>query len=354
MTSTKQKINLKGWASLLGLVLSYAAFANSPQAQTVLTINDENISEAEYHRELELLPGPVGIIRSEFTRQPLGAMALEKMIQDRLLFQLAKAKNVLPTQEEVQSLLKERLAANPQLLDRLTKLGYTQKDLEKELRLELAEFKLVTRGVTVTPADVTKYYNDNIKQFTNPKRYKFKIIMVRDEAAKTAVDKDLGEKKSFSEVASKHSVDSSKDNGGSVAPFPADMLPDHMKKVFETLKPDQVSDWAAGNGVHVKFLLEETLPESKQPLDAELQKELQRKLMIERGRAKNNVGKEIQELGKTSSITYKGTLFSNELAQYIEALKAPAEPAASPVQAPSQPSKESAKTQTPTQTKNKK
>lgn len=321
MTQTKKKINCKKWASIVGFALSSTVFANTPTSHSILTINGETISDAEYHRELELLPGPIGIIRSEFTRQPLGVMALEKMIQDRLLLQLAKNKNVLPTIEQIQTLLKERLTANPKLLQDLSKFGYTQKDFEKELKLELAEYNLITNGVKVTNEDVTKYYNDNPKQFSTPTRYKFKIIMVRDDAGKTAVDKELSEKKDFSEVASKHSVDSSKENGGSVAPFPVDMLPDHMKKVFENLKPGEVSEWAQGNGVNVKFLLEETLPESKQPLDAELKKELERRLMIERGRSKNDLTKELKVLGERSKIEYKGKLFSTELARYIESLK---------------------------------
>ena len=321
MTQTKKKINPKGWVSLVGIAISHLALANTPTSPAVLIINGENISDTEYHRELELLPGPIGIIRSEFTRQPLGVMALEKMIQDRILLQLAKKQNVSPAQEQIQDLLKERLAANPKLLQELAKFGYTQKDFEKELKLELAEYNLITRGVKVTNEDITKYYNDNPKQFSTPVRYKFKIIMVRDDAGKATVDKELSEKKDFSEVATKHSVDSSKDNGGSVAPFPADMLPDHMKKVFENLKPGEVSEWAQGNGVNVKFLLEETLPESKQPLDTVLKKELERRLMIERGRAKNDLTRELKELGEKSKIEYKGKLFSSELMRYIGSLK---------------------------------
>ena len=70
-------------------------------ARVVAVINGEEIKGAEYYRRMEYLPGAGKMLGDRFAEFPPGFMAIEQIITERLVYQLAKQKHCLPTDAEI-------------------------------------------------------------------------------------------------------------------------------------------------------------------------------------------------------------------------------------------------------------
>lgn len=103
----------------------------------------------------------------------------------------------------------------------LASSGQTVSDLLLRVKLNLLsqkiQQKIVKQKLTVTAADVQKYYNENKSRYGAPERRNIQIILTKTEAGASAAKKEIESGKEFSAVAKKVSIDpTSKATGGVV------------------------------------------------------------------------------------------------------------------------------------------
>ena len=218
------KQHTKIWIAFGALVLSSIANAQVDPGRTIATINGDPIVGSEYYRRMEFLPGVGKMSNQAFFEAPPGFLTLEQLITERLVLQLAKQKGVFPSDAEVEAELKFRQEDDPGFVAAWTKGGHTADELKKQVRYELAQFKIQSFGITVTDQEVEKFYKDNPSMYTNPKQAKLRVIVLDDAAKKAAVDKDLGAGKAFADVAKQYSTDASKSLGGEFGTVPIAFL----------------------------------------------------------------------------------------------------------------------------------
>jgi len=101
----------------------------------------------------------------------------------------------------------------------LTSNGQSLQDILFRFRLDLTRKKLtdkITKGKsTVTPAQVTQYYNSHKAQFGQPERRDLEVVLTKTKARADAAKRALQGGASFKAVAKKYSVDQqSKATGG--------------------------------------------------------------------------------------------------------------------------------------------
>jgi parvulin-like peptidyl-prolyl isomerase len=291
--------------SAVALIAASASFGQVDNGAVVATINGEEIKGAEYYRRMEYLPGVGKIMGGGFVENSPGFWALEALITERLIVALAKEKNVTPTPAEVQAELRNRLEADPKLLEDWEASGQTRAEFERQIFIQLCQFKISTAGVTVTDQEVENFYKQNPFSFTIPKRVKLRVIAVTDPAKKAQVDIQLQSGKTFSDVAKAMSDDISKATGGEFGTVPISSLQENFRKAVENLKIGQVSPWMEGGGQNIKFLLEDVVPEKLQPLDAVLKRTIRRKLMMDKGRVKNDVAKDMAAIRAKAKVDIK-------------------------------------------------
>lgn len=289
--------------------------------KTVMIINGEEIKGNEYYDRMELLPNVGTNINGKFAEAPPGFLTLQRLIEERLLMLLAKEKGVFPSDAEIQAVIKERTDEDPKYMDKLTALGYTIKDITYQITLDLSEFKLTTQGITITDQEVEKFYKDNPTMFVTPKNYKLKVIAVETDGAKAAVDADLKSGVAFSDVAKKYSIDASKFKGGDVGQIAESNFSDSVKKALQSTKIGLHSEWIKGDKTWVMFLVEGINPESTVPLDDKLKRNLRRKIMLDRGRVKNDLGKDMRDMRAKAVIDVKQPQFAQAIKEYMENAK---------------------------------
>lgn len=306
---------------LLGAACAIA-IAQVDLTKPVLTVNGESVAGAEYYRRMETLQGVGQMLQSGFTEAAPGFLTLQRLIEERLMIQLAKQKGIAPSEQEVADEVALRKRQNPDMLQGLARMGLSEADLTYQVRLELSQFMLQTQGINITDQEVAKFYKDNPSYFTSSKGYKLRVVAVQTDAEKAAVDADLKAGKPFTEIARSRSKDPSRMNDGLLGVLPIDSLSDVSKQAIAAVKVGQATDWIKGNTSSVRFFVEEEVPEKKRALDADLRREVRRKLMIDRGRVKNDLAVMMREFRSKAIVEVKQTAFGSAIKGYLEAARA--------------------------------
>ena len=153
-----------------------------------------------------------------------GLREVTKFVADELTRQFAMSKGCWPDDNEVGE-LHELARERPDYLERLAVSGSTEEEFRSQLRLELAEVKLLTQGLKVTPAEIRAFYERNIDpanpgaRFHTPDRIQVSVIgTLSAETARQALN-ELVSGVSWNNVVARYSVDSSRDLDGLMIPF---------------------------------------------------------------------------------------------------------------------------------------
>ena len=323
------KRNFTSRSAVLGLVLllgSALATAQAPAldpAKVVLVVNGEEVKAAEYYRKMEFLPGVGRRSGNTIAEMPPGLLALDQIVTEKLILQLAKEKGVLPSDLEVNTEYAERKRDNPDLVTLWLASGRTEADLLDTIRVDLAQFKIQAFGITVTDQEVDRIFTERASEFTTPKQYRLSVIVVLTAADKDAVDADLTAGKVFGDVAKAQSKDYTAANGGQFGMVPSTSVNTPTRDALEKIKVGQNTEWisttANGQDAFVKFRLEDIVAEKKDAMTPELRKRIRRKRMLELGSVKNDVQKEMAALRRRSKIDIRQTQFATAYKKLIDA-----------------------------------
>lgn len=300
------------------------AFAQVDPNRTVAIINGEEIKGGEYYQRMEFLPGVGKKMGSAISEFPPGFLTLEELITERLVFQLAKQKGVLPTDLEINAEYQARKADDANLDQNWIAGGRTLESLKYLIKYELAQYNIQTFGVTVTDAEVSNYYTQHPDEFTIPKRAKLRVIVLTNEADKASVDSGLGSGKTFADMATKYSADVSRSAGGDLGLVPFSFLGSSVRATIEATKIGQTTDWVSaklqdGTTTWIKYLLENVEQEKKVPLDDRMKRQIRRKMAIDRGRVKNNIEADMKTLRQSAKIDIKNPEFAEAYRRFIQA-----------------------------------
>ncbi len=174
--------------------------------------------------------------------QPAGRLVIQQMLQNLIFEGLAEDQGVAPTQAEVDQqyanikMIQEARSTKP-FDQALTDAGLTP-DVFKDLQVkpQLAELKLLTKGATVSDADIQAFYNANKdKAFTKPARVHIQRIVsgTLDQAQQIA--KAIAGGQTFgSQVA--QSLDKTTPDGDVPQWIPLDPAPPSLSSLIGPIK----------------------------------------------------------------------------------------------------------------------
>lgn len=311
---------MRKFASLFAIALAALTFAQVDPNRIVATVNGEDIKGAEYYRRMEFLNGVGKISQGGFAEFPPGFLTIEQLITEKLILQLAKEKGVLPTDADVDAEMKIALEDDPKFVEEWEATGRSRADLAYQTRINLAQFRLLTRGITVTDGEVDKFYNDNPTLFTVPKHLHLRLIVVDTEEKAKAVDADLAAGKKFADVVAAHSIDAiGKAKGGDMGNRSWEDLSPDARKSLEGVNAGGTSGWIPdpNTSTRVKFYVEKVTAPTKRPLNATLRRSIRREQMMAKGRVANSLQKDMADMRKRAQITIGEKSFSDAYKKFI-------------------------------------
>jgi len=307
--------------SITAAIALYTLALTSRQGtDPVATINGEAITPQNYYRRMEYLPGLGRMTGTGQFVEIMPAIAtLDTMVTEMLILQLAKGKNLVPTEAEIDKEISYRLRNNPNLTKDWGATGRTLPELRHVIKVDRAQFKLQTEGVVVTDSDIQTNYNAaKSSRFNVPLRVKLRVITVRDEETKNKVDNGIRSGKKFEDLASEFSSDASKAVGGDFGVVPVELLGDQVRTAIKSLKQGERTGWLATDGISAKFQVEKILPQTVIPLDDSVKEDLRREMMYLRGGQKNDVAKLIREARRNATIKIASPEVEKAYKQYVD------------------------------------
>jgi parvulin-like peptidyl-prolyl isomerase len=126
----------------------------------------------------------------------------------------------------------------------LEKQGITDEQVRDELRATLVSekvFEKVGDTATVTPAEITAYYNAHPELYTQQPSRRVRHILVKSKTLADDLHGQLTDGGDFAALAKEHSTDSSKDVGGALTIRKGETVPP-FEKVALALKVNEISE----------------------------------------------------------------------------------------------------------------
>lgn len=317
--------------------------------KSVGRVNDKAISQAEYYKVLERMAVPLtqgeNPVRDPATgrlvREQAGYMALRMLIDRQIILEMAEKEKVMPTEEEIKKEL-DRQKKLPGFNERLKTLGYTQDDLKEDIKVELAAFKLITKGITVSDDEVKKAYQQNIQRFTIPAQVQVALILVDNRKKLEQVQAQIKKGVDFLVLATQYRPPDMPANANVTnvsLPENSDMF-QQFPYLWQTLQKTPVGSVtsplpiklqsAPGKAVNgwIIFKVLDKRPRQVRPLD-EVKEDLRRLLM--QAKSKRNLGRELMQMRAQAKVSFEIPRFNRrwqedmkQLQQQIQEAQAPA------------------------------
>lgn len=305
---------LKRIAAWTMLAITAGAFAQGDASKTLVTVNGEAIKGDEYVSRMQVMPGIGRLVGDTFLEAQPGFLTLQQLINERLMMQLAKEKNVFPTQKQIDDEKAYMLRKYPDIKKAYELLGVSETEYNYAITVNLCEFNLTTLGVTVTDFEIENHYKKLLSTaYTIPTRYTLRIIIV-DAATKAKVDQELAAGATFAAMATKYSLEiSTKNNGGLLGDVAEGALSETMLNQVKAVKKGERTPWFMTGDNWTRLLVEDIKPKSVIPLDDNLKFEIRRHLMMNGGHSVNTLSGWMSEMRDKAKIDYTGTPFDDDL-----------------------------------------
>jgi parvulin-like peptidyl-prolyl isomerase len=137
-------------------------------------------------------------------RESAGGIALNQLINERLLIEWAEKTKSLPSQEELQAELKT-VKEQPDVRLILNRGTLTEEQLLYNIKIQLTRFRIATVAVSLDVGEAEAFYKKNIANYSVPERWGLSVIRTMSEARRDTVQKALKAGQEFAEVAKQYS-----------------------------------------------------------------------------------------------------------------------------------------------------
>ncbi len=225
----KQRFKLPLWLVagamfLLGLVIGIVVMRQRTQSkQIIVSVNGATITRDDLFNHMQ---------------DSYGAQTVHTLAQNLLQLQFAAKKGLAPTQAQVDAEY-AKLSSRPNFAQALAQSGMQEGDFKDNLRVQLAETNVITQGITATGADAQAYYNaqsspaNPTAQFYHPAEISLRAIATLTEPQAQKALAELASQTPFELAASTYSMDTSRTNGGLLAPLAFGRPPLHQAPALE-------------------------------------------------------------------------------------------------------------------------
>ncbi|MBK8230150.1 MAG: peptidylprolyl isomerase [Candidatus Eisenbacteria bacterium] len=187
--------------------------------------------------------------------------AVDNLVDQKLLMQAAKAKGVLPTEDELNAAMEQikmRFPDEAAFAQALQQQGVTEEEVKDGFRSDMTIRRFIESTfqdtVKVTPEQAKGYFDGHPEEFQRPEMVHARHILVRAAADAPAVmDKEARDRaaailkrlqkgEDFATVASETSEDVTAQRGGDLGFFARGQMVAPFDSVAFALQPGQISD----------------------------------------------------------------------------------------------------------------
>ena len=302
-----------------------AATITTPKGNTI------TVTPAEFYAELQ------GFVTNPRVSGPAGVQVMQQLLPNLMYLALAEDQGLTPSDAEIDTQYKNvgmlQDARNIKPFDQaLADAGLTPqivKDLQ--IKPQLAQLKMLTKGATITDADIQTYYDANKeKSFTIPARAHIKRLTFSSPDQAQTVAKAIAGGQTFeSQVA--QSLDKSTPDGDVLQWIPIDPAPPGSEALITPLKATPVGKVtplikvANGNGPAVYWLVKVVDRKDKTTLPLDQVKDLVRfQLLQQKAQGDKSAQQALQASMRDFQTKVKVSIPGSQYAALVQAVTHPA------------------------------
>ncbi len=169
------------------------------------------------------------------------AQIIEGLVNTELIKQEAERRNIKITDEDLKKMKEQSIesyGSEEHFKSYMEQYNVSEEDFENMMREQLRYEKLTDELRKDIEVDPEAYYKENKEQFKVPEQVKAAHILVQDEDKAKEIIKKLEDGEDFAKLAKENSEDpGSKENGGDLGFFSADMMVPEFSEVAFNTKP---------------------------------------------------------------------------------------------------------------------
>lgn len=273
---------------------------SAEKSQTAAIVNGEPIQLDDFYEHMMAKQTAQVLGRGGPTEQRVvgsfGLQAMQELVDQKILLQMAKEQGVLPTEADIDAELKFQQELRPDYLKVLSDQGVSLSVVRNELRIGLAREHLLMKGITVDPKEVDDYVKAHPERFGSSEKAQVLMIELNSEADKEKADAQLKAGKPFGDVAKTLSNAPGASVSGGV--YPTDdvtRMPKALQDIVHKTPAKSMSEWVkVGREFYRFYVSEKQAPVSIPPTPA--QRELVRRdLAMKKGTVKSDFDKLFME-----------------------------------------------------------
>ena len=302
-----------------------AATITTPKNNTI------TVTTQQFYAELQ------GFVTNPRVSGPAGVQVMQQLLPNLMYLGLAEDQGLTPTDAEVDAQYKNLAmvqdARNIKPFDQaLTDAGMTP-DIVKDLQIkpQVAQLKMLTKGATVTDADIQTFYNANKdKIFTKPLRAHIKRLTFTDAGQAQAVAKAIQGGQTFESQVSQ-SLDKSTPDGDVLQWIPLDPAPPGSDALIQPIKATAVGQTAPlikianGNGPAAYWLVKVVEKKDKETLPLDQVKDLVKFQLLQQKAKDNQSGQQaLQQSMRDFQTQVKVVIPGQQYVPLVQALTHPA------------------------------
>jgi peptidyl-prolyl cis-trans isomerase C len=210
-----------------------AAPALSPDVRIVATINGDPITLAEFRERF----ARAGFKPDEGVELDVQEEFLNRLIERMMLVREAQRRRIKVSLPEITKRIETLHTENGEdVKDTLASEGIDfekwKSDIWEDMMIERLLTREVYRRVSVTPAEVRRYYQANPREFERPEQVRVRQIVVATEAEARAAMETLQAGADFAAVAKQRSTAPEAEKGGDLGYFARGDMPAEFNVVF--------------------------------------------------------------------------------------------------------------------------
>lgn len=283
----RRHFNRVSWASI-ALALVISGCGKGITGGTAATVGDATISKTEYYSYLEQKGTMLVNYQGQVFNAPLDGtpafQAIKDLVINQIILKIAKDEGVSPTENDAQAELTFQEVDTPNLMQEAISRGYSPDMLLDEVKVNLAKYRILTKGVTVTDTEVDQFIKDHPDQFMKPPVIDSSMIIVDSTQKKNEVDSSLSKGESFHAVAANFSIQP--DGNHLQFKFPIQdpsKMPAPVANLLNATSVGHSTAWVHAQEGWVKFFINTKTPATPMVIDAHLKEKVRRALMQEKG-----------------------------------------------------------------------
>ena len=289
-------------AYLTALLLSAALLAGCGGEDEIASVDNDSISMDDFYQHLStkrtvrvIVQGQVVEVR---VAETLGFQALQELATQKIVMHMAADAGLAPTDDEVEAEIKFKESINAQYLETLKAVGYTMGQIRREVAYQLAEERLLTRGIDVKMSEVEELIRDQPEQFMAPAVADVYQVFVLSQARKDLVDAALAAAQNFKVVAARYNQAPE----GERVRLSIDSLSEPVKSVIENAPIGRTTDWVATAGGFKRFSVESRTEAAMPEMTDARKKLIQRQLALAYGRRANDLPRQVADKLRSSEV----------------------------------------------------